>query len=146
MEVTFAVLLWGVRLLFLVLLYLFLFGAFRALQRELATEERSAVGQRGLAYLVVRRTPRGGPRVGERLALRASSGIGRDAGNDVVLSDEAASGRHATVELAAGEWWITDAGSTNGTLLNGAPIRARSRLRYGDEIGIGRVVLRLEQA
>ncbi len=146
MEVTFAVLLWGLRLLFLLLLYFFLFVAFRALQRELALEERHASGQRGLAYLVVQRTPHGGPRLGERHALRAVNGIGRDAGNDVVLNDEAASARHATVEFADGAWWISDAGSTNGTFVNGAPIRTRTRLDFGDEVGVGRVALRLEQA
>ena len=38
MEVTFAVLLWGVRIAFLVLLYLFLIRAFRALQHSLGEE------------------------------------------------------------------------------------------------------------
>ena len=38
MEITFAVLLWGVRIAFLVLLYLFLIRVFSSLQRSLATE------------------------------------------------------------------------------------------------------------
>ncbi|HEX6061329.1 MAG TPA: FHA domain-containing protein [Candidatus Limnocylindria bacterium] len=147
MEVTFAVILWAVRIAFLVLLYLFLIRSFRALQRALA-DERTAVAARqvGLAALVVTRTHGGGPRVGERMPLRAVSSVGRDAGNDIVLNDEAASAKHAIVSFADGEWWLEDAGSTNGTVLNGSPIWDRERFHYGDEIAVGRIALRLERA
>lgn len=146
MEITFAAILWGVRIAFLVLLYLFLIRAFRALHRALA-EERVAVAARqlGIAVLVVTRSHAGGPRVGDRLPLRAISSVGRDAGNDVVLNDEAASAKHAIVSFADGEWWLEDAGSTNGTLLNGSRVWDRERLHYGDEIAVGRIALRLER-
>jgi pSer/pThr/pTyr-binding forkhead associated (FHA) protein len=49
------------------------------------------------------------------------------------------------VEFADGEWWVEDAGSTNGTVVNGAVVRSRERLQFGDELAIGRVALRLEQ-
>src|SRR5213595_4157183 len=114
MEITFAVLLWGVRILFLVLLYLFLIRVFSSLQRALATENAVAARPSGLAHLVVQRTVRGAPRVGDRLPLRDVNAIGRDAGNDVVLNDEAASAKHALLEFAEGVWWIEDSGSTNG--------------------------------
>jgi len=55
MEITFAVLLWGVRIAFLVLLYLFLIRVFSSLQRSLATENALAARPLGLAYLVVQR-------------------------------------------------------------------------------------------
>lgn len=145
MEITFAVLLWGVRIAFLVLLYLFLVRAFASLQRSLATESAISARQAGLAFLVVQRTVKGAPRVGDRLPLRAVNAIGRDAGNDIVLNDEAASARHALVEFADGEWWVEDSGSTNGTVVNGEVVRSRERLQYGDELAIGRVALRLEQ-
>lgn len=146
MEITFAAILWGVRIAFLVLLYLFLIRAFRALHRALA-EERVAVAARqlGIAVLVVTRSHAGGPRVGDRLPLRAISSVGRDAGNDVVLNDEAASAKHAIVSFADGEWWLEDAGSTNGTLLNGSRVWDRERLHYGDEVAVGRIALRLER-
>src|SRR5256886_16282048 len=145
MEITFALLLWGVRIAFLVLLYLFLVRAFSALQRSLAAEQAVAARPAGIAFLVVQRSVRGAPRVGERLPLRAVNAIGRDAGNDVVLNDEAASAKHALLEFAEGEWWIEDSGSTNGTLVNGEVVRSRERVQYGDEVAIGRVALRLEQ-
>ena len=147
MEITFAVILWAVRIAFLVLLYLFLIRSFRALQRALA-DERTAVAARqvGLAALVVTRSHGGGPRVGERMPLRAVSSVGRDAGNDIVLNDEAASAKHAIVSFADGEWWLEDAGSTNGTVLNGSRIWDKERFHYGDEIAVGRIALRLERA
>ena len=73
------------------------------------------------------------------------SAFGRDAGNDVVVNDEAASAKHALLEFADGEWWIEDTGSTNGTMVNGEIVRSRERVQYGDEVAIGRVALRLEQ-
>ncbi len=118
MEITFAALLWAVRIAFLVLLYLFLLRAFGVLHRALAAE---------------------------RVADGASTSIGRDAGNDVPLTDEAASARHAVLELRDGEWWIEDLGSTNGTLVNGTRIERAERLRFGDELAIGRIALRLEK-
>lgn len=145
MELTFAVMLWAVRIAFLVILYLFLIRAFGALQRSLATETATAARPSGLAFLVVQRTTRGAPRVGERLPLRAVNAIGRDAGNDIVINDEAASAKHALVEFADGEWWVEDSGSTNGTMVNGELIRSRERIQYGDELAVGRVALRLEQ-
>ena len=146
MEITFAVLLWGVRIAFLVLLYLFLIRAFRALHRSLG-EERVAVAARssGLAALVVTKSHTGGPPVGERIPLRAVNSVGRDAGNDVVLNDEAASAKHAVVSFADGEWWLEDAGSTNGTLLNGSRVWEKARVHYGDEVQVGRIALRLER-
>ncbi|TME62207.1 MAG: FHA domain-containing protein [Chloroflexi bacterium] len=145
MEITFGVLLWAVRIGFLVLLYLFLIRAFAALQAALSSEEAVAARPSGIAHLVVQRSVRGAPRVGDRLPLRAVNAIGRDAGNDVVLNDEAASAKHALLEFAEGEWWIEDSGSTNGTLVNGEVVRSRERVQYGDEVAIGRVALRLEQ-
>ena len=141
------VILWGIRIAFLVLLYLFLIRAFGSLHRSLA-DERIAVTARqiGLAALVITKSHSGGPRVGERLPLRAVSSVGRDAGSDVVLNDEAASAKHAIVSFADGEWWLEDAGSTNGTLLNGSRIRGKERFRYGDEVAVGRIALRLERA
>lgn len=146
MEITFTVLLWAVRLAFIVLLYLFLIRAFAALWRAMRTEEAVAARPAGIAFLVVQRTHRGGPRSGERLPLRAVTSLGRDAGNDIVVNDEAASARHATLTFSDGDWWIEDGGSTNGTVVNGTKIWQRERMHYGDELQIGRIGLRLEQA
>lgn len=142
MEITFSVLLWAVRIAFVLLIYLFLIRSFSVLHRSLSVERAES---RALGTLVVERSPGRTPRVGERFALRSANLLGRDAGNDIPLPDEAASARHAKLEAEDGAWWVEDLGSTNGTLVNGARIERRERLRPGDEIGIGRVVLRLER-
>lgn len=66
--------------------------------------------------------------------------IGRLAESDVVLSDPGASRRHAEVRRESGDYYITDLGSTNGTMVNEATIGER-RLEPGDRITIGRTVL-----
>jgi 16S rRNA C967 or C1407 C5-methylase (RsmB/RsmF family) len=143
LEIPYQLALWGVRVAFLLVLYLFLIRAFATLVRSLRTETELAA-RPALAYLVVQRTQAQGPRVGERLPLRAVSAIGRDAGNDVVVNDDAASARHALLELSDGAWWIQDEGSTNGTLVNGTRIERRERLRDGDVVAIGRIAMRFE--
>src|SRR2546430_11039656 len=102
MEITFGVLLWVVRIGFLVLLYLFLIRAFAALQAALASEEAVAARPSGIAHLGVQRSVRGAPPVGGRLPLRPGDAIGPDAGNDVVLNDEAAAAKHALLPLPEG--------------------------------------------
>src|SRR5947207_14638542 len=120
MEITFAVLLWGVRILFLILLYLFLIRVFSSLQRALATENAVAARPSGLAHLVVQRTVRGALRVGDRLPLRAVNALGRDAGNDRVIKEGAAAARHDLAEFADGGRGVGDARSTHAAPLNGA--------------------------
>ena len=134
----FWIVLWVVRFAFLVLLYGFLARSFAALLGALTIERAQAARPLGIAYLVAHG--------GERLPLRAVSALGRDPGADIVLRDDAASARHALLTFDAGEWWVEDLASRNGTLLNGAAVRARARVAYGDELTIGRMTLRLEQA
>ena len=143
MEIPFQLALWGVRLTFLLVLYVLLIRSFGALWRAMRTESELAA-RPALAYLIVQQSHPTGPHVGERLPLRSMSTIGRDAGNDVVINDEAASARHAVIELQDGSWWVEDQGSTNGTVLNGVRLGRRERLRDGDVVDIGRVGLRFE--
>jgi hypothetical protein len=143
-ELTFAIGLWALRLLFVLLVYLLLFQSISALHRALAA---TPVAQdQSLAYLVVTSAPKDGARGGERYPLRAVTSLGRDPGNDVVLRDDFASARHSVVSFDGSQWWVEDAGSTNGTYVNGEQIDGRTPLHFGDEMELGRVKLRLEQA
>jgi pSer/pThr/pTyr-binding forkhead associated (FHA) protein len=67
--------------------------------------------------------------------------IGRAPGNDIVIGDPATSGRHCRIELRGGVYWISDLGSTNGTLVNGEPIIDK-QLDHGDVISIGQNTIR----
>lgn len=67
---------------------------------------------------------------------RDVTAIGRWEGNDVVLTDQEASRRHAQIRREGGRYVLVDLGSKNGTLVNGAPIVGATPLRDGDEIVI----------
>ena len=63
--------------------------------------------------------------------------LGRETGNDIVVNDLNASRQHAQIEFEPqGVWVITDLGSTNGTLVNGAAVTRRG-LSDGDRITLG---------
>jgi hypothetical protein len=70
------------------------------------------------------------------LGVRPPIAIGRDEGNDIRLNDERVSRFHAKVITDADQIVLTDLGSTNGTFVNGVPIRLRL-LRFGDLISVG---------
>jgi ABC transport system ATP-binding/permease protein len=57
------------------------------------------------------------------LTAGASYRIGRDPQADIVLTDPRVSWQHAVVEENGGAWQLRDAGSTNGTFVNGQRVR-----------------------
>jgi ABC-type multidrug transport system ATPase subunit len=63
--------------------------------------------------------------------------IGRDPGNDIVLSDLRSSRRHAELRRTPTGFEVVDLGSRNGTFHNGQQI-TRQDVRPGDLISIGR--------
>ncbi|MCP4872866.1 MAG: FHA domain-containing protein [Proteobacteria bacterium] len=68
--------------------------------------------------------------------------IGRDPAVDLKLDGDAVSGRHCAIEIfPAGEAFIRDLGSTNGTWVNGGQV-SWARLRIGDRIRVGNHTLR----
>lgn len=80
----------------------------------------------------------GGGQKGHEILLTGSSiSIGRQEDSDVVIEDRLVSRRHAVVEKERGHWLLRDAGSRNGTLVNGERISGAHVLRDGDEIQIG---------
>ena len=83
-----------------------------------------------------------GPFAGRVVALpKEMVTVGRAPDNDVVVSDPATSGRHGRIEVRAGAFWISDLGSTNGTLVNGGPV-IEKQLADGDLIAIGQNTMR----
>lgn len=63
--------------------------------------------------------------------------IGRTIGNDVIIPEGTVSRHHARLIFHNGQWSIEDAGSSNGTLLNGQKVKRPKALRTGDQIRIG---------
>lgn len=82
---------------------------------------------------------------GERVTLGAEPAvIGRLAGCAVVVSDLNVSRKHAQVRRQGGVFVVSDLGSTNGTLVNGARIDGECVLQDGDVISVGATHLRFE--
>jgi hypothetical protein len=87
-------------------------------------------------------TVRQGPQPGQRFALtQPTITIGREAGNDVVVSDPQISRRHASLTWDGRQFIIQDLGSANGTFVNGVRLTAPQVLQPGDVIGLGPTVL-----
>jgi len=83
-----------------------------------------------------------GPFAGRVVALPSQMvTVGRAPDNDVVVGDPATSGRHGRIEIRAGVFWISDLGSTNGTMVNGEPV-IEKQLSDGDVIAIGQNTIR----
>jgi hypothetical protein len=62
--------------------------------------------------------------------------IGREAGNAIVIPSPFVSKTHAVLEFRDGRWLVEDAGSANGTRLNGAPVKVHA-VMPGDLIEVG---------
>ena len=69
--------------------------------------------------------------------------IGRLSSRDIPLGDPQVSRRHAEVRRDPEGFTVFDLGSTNGTVVNGSPVRER-RLSDGDELRIGSATIRFE--
>jgi hypothetical protein len=146
------------KLLFVVLLYLFIWRIVRSAARDVRMPQESFVlapgSVPGLAAdepqvesgrLVVVRSP--ALDEGDELALDSSSLLlGRGARNDVNLAgDEYASSEHARIEPRRDGVWLEDIGSTNGTYLNGIRLTRPKRLTPGDIVRIGETELRYDR-
>jgi hypothetical protein len=90
------------------------------------------------ANLVVRQ----GTQVGMTFSLTGDEVIlGREEGIDISIRDPEVSRQHARISWQAGNYYIEDLGSTNGTFLNGAPVTGQQLLRSSDTIGMGQTLL-----
>lgn len=69
--------------------------------------------------------------------------IGRAADNTIPLDDLSTSGHHLRISRQDGRLTLQDLDSTNGTLLNGKPVK-ESPLKPGDVIAVGAVQLSVE--
>jgi pSer/pThr/pTyr-binding forkhead associated (FHA) protein len=71
--------------------------------------------------------------------------IGRGRANVIaLLHDPRASLRHATVERCGAAWVVRDAGSTNGTWVNGERVAERA-LADGDQLQVGQTLVLFEE-
>jgi pSer/pThr/pTyr-binding forkhead associated (FHA) protein len=136
-------LLWIIRLLFLLLLYVFLYRVVRALLRDLRAATREPTATMGRFVVVA--SPGSEPPEGHVFALDAITTLGRDVNNSIVVDDPFASAEHAVLTFRGSAWYVEDLGSTNGSYVNGHPVAGVATIGFGDELQIGQVRFRLER-
>jgi hypothetical protein len=137
---------------FLGVLYLFLFwiagSARKDLKRNAGNSAAPETGRRAGgrsapdAWLVVETGDNLDP--GSRFDLFGGATLGRSADADIVFRDSYASGLHARVYARADRYFIEDMNSTNGTLLDGAPVIGEVEIPDGAKIAIGDTSFRFE--
>jgi FHA domain len=144
------------KILFLVLLYLFIWRIVRSAAKDVRMPQESFVLAPGsvpglgeqpqieTGRLVVVKSP--ALEEGDEVQLdSAPLMLGRGARNDVDLGrDEFASSEHARIEPRRDGVWIEDVGSTNGTYLNGTRVTGPKRLSVGDIVRVGETELRYD--
>ena len=90
-------------------------------------------------------TVTGGSDAGKSFSLSSdASTVGRTRTSDVQLDDPSVSRSHARIDRREGQFYIEDAGSSAGTLVNGSAADAAKPLRSGDVIKLGDAELSIE--
>ncbi|MBI3543184.1 MAG: FHA domain-containing protein [Deltaproteobacteria bacterium] len=86
----------------------------------------------------------GGPAKGKSYQLKevGENSVGRIEGNDVVLASQKVSKKHCVLVVSNGVVTVKDAGSSNGTFVNGILTKAKP-LKPGDRVSVGEHVLEL---
>ncbi len=144
---------------FLGLLYLFIWRIVRTASKDLRLPQESfilAPQQAEAAGLRKRSSPPMGRLVvvkspvlevkSEYVLDSAGISIGRGSQNTVALDDdEFASASHARVDPRQDGVWLEDAGSTNGTYLNGVKLSRPRKLTPGDLVRVGETDFRFDR-
>ena len=86
-----------------------------------------------------------GPAADVSFLINGATRVGRSPAADIVLSDPSVSRSHALLDVRAGKLYVQDAGSTNGTYVNGERIDSRA-LKTGDVVAFGKSAMRVESA
>lgn len=147
----------GLKIAFLVLLYLFVWLVVRSATRGLSSgaPQESIILSAGEAAslrasiapparrVVVVASPALAP--GTSFDLTNTTRVGRSAENGIRLDDDSTvSSRHAVLDSRTDGLWVEDAGSTNGTFVNGSRVTSARLLQPGDVVRVGHTDLRVE--
>jgi pSer/pThr/pTyr-binding forkhead associated (FHA) protein len=151
----------AVKVAFLVVLYLFVARAVRAVVLDVFGPRAERRRPRSRPTAPSRPVPRTGPgrparRQPRELVVTDESGrrtvplngpitVGRAATCDVVLADTYVSNVHARIYDRDGGWWLEDLGSTNGTYVNRNRVQTPTAVGPGDEIRMGKATLELRR-
>jgi pSer/pThr/pTyr-binding forkhead associated (FHA) protein len=83
---------------------------------------------------------------GASIPIDAVTSLGRDVNNTIVVEDPAVAAQHAVLTYRGHAWYLEEQEpGMRPMLVNGEPVEGGAALRFGDEIALGRVRLRLER-
>lgn len=128
-----------VRYLFILLIYLFMFGIIRMIYLDIrGIRRRSSVTS---TYLkLINKRDELPFNIEEYYTLnKDTTTIGRSSSNTLSIKDPYVSKRHATITNDRNQFFIEDLDSANGTFVNGEELLNPIRLENGDSIKIGQV-------
>ena len=138
------------RLLFIVLLYLFLVQVVVAITRDLrrtatGNTASKAANTASLGQLVVVDSGPSNIQPGTRFNLEPQTYIGRGPTNTIQIPDSFVSSEHTHIWFEHGKWFVQDAGSTNGTFVNNQPAFNAIEAKPGDVVRVGFLQFKLVQ-
>lgn len=130
------------RLLFIVLIYLFLVQVVVAITRDLRqTATGNTVSNNtsaaSLGQLIVVDSGPSAIQPGTRFNLERQTYIGRGPTNTIQIPDSFVSSEHTHIWFEHGKWFVQDAGSTNGTFVNNQPAYNPIETKPGDIVRVG---------
>jgi pSer/pThr/pTyr-binding forkhead associated (FHA) protein len=70
--------------------------------------------------------------------------VGRDSGNAIIIREPSISGEHCQLLVFGSEVIVRDAGSKNGTFVNGARVQGQRQVMHRQTIRMGNVEARVE--
>jgi hypothetical protein len=138
------------RLLLIVLLYLFLMQVVIAITRDLrktAAVSGDADGKAAavLGHLVVVDSGPSSIPPGTSFNLEQQTNIGRGPTNTIQIPDNFISSEHSRLWHRNGQWFVQDAGSVNGTFVNNQPAYNAMVAKVGDIVRVGYIQFKLTQ-
>ncbi|MBS4537249.1 FHA domain-containing protein [Clostridium sp. D2Q-11] len=126
------------RYIFILLIYLFMFGIIRLIFLDIKGIKNKEV--RGDTYLkLINRKDSLPFKVDEFYSLVSDVSIGRSRNNKIIIKDPYISKQHAQIIKNRDEYYLEDLSSANGTYVNGEQITNAVKLMNGDTIQVGRV-------
>jgi len=136
-----AIIVFILRLLFILLAYLFLGWMGYTIFSDLRYTHKSARNEQPCPITLLSQS---GNQSQEKKLIRPEIIIGRDPACDFILNEETISLRHCKLHFHHKHWWVEDLGSTNGTKLLNQPITTPTIITHNDELQLGQVTLSIK--
>lgn len=127
------------RIIFIILIYLFLYEVILVIKRNLNFKEKALSEKYPPAKLLILKGKDKIKSFSAQITLSKAVTLGRDPYNDIIIEDKFISGVNTRIFYKVNSFYIEDLNSTNGTWLNQKRITQIVVLRDSDIIGLGEV-------